>query len=143
MSSTSILGARVRQVDAFEKAIGSAVFAADISFPRMLMAKVVRSPIAHGIVRSVDVSRAAKVKGVRVIVTGRDAPYRYNLPLRDQPFLAIDRVRYVGEPVVAIAAEDEDVAEEAASLVKVDYEPYREDFDPELRRCRNVPLFSL
>jgi CO/xanthine dehydrogenase Mo-binding subunit len=140
MSSNTILGARIPQVDAFEKAVGQAVFTADISFPRMLMAKVVRSPIAHGILRNIDVSRALKVKGVRAIVTGADAPYRYNLPLRDQPFLAIERVRYVGEPVLAIAAEDEDVAEEAAGLVRVDYDPLPAVFDPELARAPGAPL---
>ena len=140
MSSSSILGARIPQVDALEKAVGQAIFTADISFPRMLMAKVVRSPIAHGIIRNIDVSRALKVKGVRAIVTGADAPYRYNLPLRDQPFLAIDRVRYVGEAVAAIAADDEDVAEEAAALVRVDYEPLPAVFDPELARAPGAPL---
>jgi CO/xanthine dehydrogenase Mo-binding subunit len=140
MSSSSILGARLPQVDALEKAVGQAVFAADISFPRMLMAKVVRSPIAHGIIRNIDVSRALKVKGVRTIVTGADAPYRYNLPLRDQPFLAIDRVRYVGEAVAAVAADDEDVAEEAAALVHVDYERLPAVFDPELARLPGAPL---
>ncbi len=140
MTSTSILGARVTQVDALEKVIGSAIFTADISFPRMLMAKVVRSPIAHGIIRTIDIRHAAKVKGVRAIVTGSDAPYRYNLPLRDQPFLAIDRVRYVGEPVVAVAAEDIDAAEEAASLVRVEYDPLPAVFDPEQARAPGAPL---
>ena len=54
MSSTQILGARIAQVDALEKAVGRAVFTADMSFPRMLMAKIVRSPIAHGILRNID-----------------------------------------------------------------------------------------
>jgi CO/xanthine dehydrogenase Mo-binding subunit len=140
MSSTQILGARIAQVDALEKAVGRAVFTADMSFPRMLMAKIVRSPIAHGILRNIDLSRAAKVKGVRAIVTGADMPYRYNLPLRDQPFLAIERVRYVGEAVAAIAAEDEDAAQEAASLVRVDYDPLPAVFDPELARLPGAPL---
>jgi CO/xanthine dehydrogenase Mo-binding subunit len=126
----SVVGARTLQVDAFEKAIGCATFTADLAFARMLMAKVVRSPVPHALIRNIDSSRARKVKGVRAIVTGNDAPYRYNLPLRDQPFVAIERVRYVGEPVVAIAAEDEDAAEEAARLVEVDYDPLPAIFDP-------------
>lgn len=129
-SSTKIVGTSVPQLDAHEKVVGRAMFTADFSFPRMLMASVVRSPIAHGILRNVDLSRAGKVPGVRAIVCGSDLPYRYNLPLRDQPFLAIERVRYVGEPVVAIAAEDEDAAREAASLVQVDYDPLPAVFDP-------------
>ncbi|MGZ8323313.1 MAG: hypothetical protein ACXW3N_09450 [Rhodoplanes sp.] len=76
-----------------EKAVGRATFTADIVPARMLTASVVRSPIAHGVLRHIDLSRARRAPGVRVIVTGNDVPYRYNLPLRDQPFLAIDRVR--------------------------------------------------
>ncbi|MFM0043061.1 MULTISPECIES: xanthine dehydrogenase family protein molybdopterin-binding subunit [Paraburkholderia] len=125
-----VIGKRTQQVDAFDKAVGRAIFAADISFPRMLMATVVRSPLAHAMIRKIDITRAQAVKGVRAIVTGKDVPYLYNIPLRDQPFLAIDRVRYVGEPVVAIAAEDEDAALEAASLVQVDYDPLPAIFDP-------------
>jgi carbon-monoxide dehydrogenase large subunit len=136
---TMILGARIPQVDAIEKVIGQAKFTADISFPHMLMAKIVRSPIAHGIIKNIDLGRALKVKGVRAIVTGKEAQYRYNLPLRDQPFIAIDRVRYVGEPVAAIAAEDEDVAAEAASLVHIDFEPLPAVFDPELARLADAP----
>jgi CO/xanthine dehydrogenase Mo-binding subunit len=118
------------QVDALEKVTGRAVFTADIAFARMLTARIVRSPIAHGVIRNIDVTRARQVRGVRAIVTGAEVPYRYNLPLRDQPFLAIDRVRYVGEPVVGIAAEDDDAAQEAASLVRVDYDPLPAVFDP-------------
>ncbi|WP_170984290.1 xanthine dehydrogenase family protein molybdopterin-binding subunit [Rhodoligotrophos defluvii] len=136
----SVVGQRVRQADILEKVMGRAVFTADLAFPRMLTAQVVRSPIAHGKIRHIDVSRAERVKGVRAIVRGSDAPYRYNLPLRDQPFLAIDRVRYVGEPVVGIAAEDEDAAREAASLIHVDYEPLPAVFDPEQARAPGAPL---
>ena len=140
MTNKGILGARIPQVDALEKAVGRAVFTADLSFPRMLTAKVVRSGVAHGILRNIDTSRAVKLKGVRAIVTGADAPYRYNLPLRDQPFLAIGRVRYIGEPVVAIAAEDSDTAEEAAALVQIDCDPLPAVFDPEQARLAGAPL---
>jgi CO/xanthine dehydrogenase Mo-binding subunit len=136
----SIVGSRTLQVDAFEKVVGRATFAADISFPRMLIASVVRSPVAHALVTKIDLSRAQKLKGVRAVVTGADTPYLYNLPLRDQPFLAIERVRYVGEPVVAIAAEDEDLAQEAASLVTVDYEPLPALFDPVEAMRPGAPL---
>ena len=136
----TIIGTPARQVDAFEKVVGRATFAADISFPRMLHAVVVRSPIAHGLIRKIDVSRARAVKGVRAIVSGSDVPYRYNLPLRDQPFLAIERVRYVGEPVVAIAAEDEDAARQAAALVNIDYAPLPAVFDPAQAMAPGAPL---
>lgn len=139
-SNPSIFGRPTRQVDALEKAVGRATFTADIVPARALTASVVRSPIAHGVLRHIDLSRARRPPGVRVIVTGNDVPYRYNLPLRDQPFLAIDRVRYVGEPVVAIAAEDADAAEEAARLVQVDYDPLPAVFDPVRAMAPGAPL---
>jgi carbon-monoxide dehydrogenase large subunit len=141
MSATSsIVGTSVRQVDALEKAVGRAIFTGDISLPRMLHAAIVRSPAAHAVLRKIDVTRAQGVKGVRAVVCGRDVPYRYNLPLRDQPFLAIDRVRYVGEPVVAIAAEDADAAHEAAGLVKIDYDELPALFDPPQAMASGAPL---
>jgi CO/xanthine dehydrogenase Mo-binding subunit len=117
------LGERVHRKDAFLKVTGSARFTADLAFPGMLVARIVRSPHAHARIASIDCSRASRVRGVRAVVTGEQAPWLYNLALRDQPFLATGRVRYAGEPVVAIAAEDEDSAAEAAALVQVDYEP--------------------
>jgi CO/xanthine dehydrogenase Mo-binding subunit len=126
----SVAGHSVRRLDAVEKVMGRATFAGDIQFPRMLHATVVRSPFAHARIRHIDVARARSVPGVRAIVTGADVPFRYNLPLRDQPFMAIDRVRYVGEPVVAIAADDADAAREAAALVDVEYEELPAVLDP-------------
>jgi carbon-monoxide dehydrogenase large subunit len=126
----SIAGHSVRRLDAVEKVMGGATFAGDIQLPRMLHATVVRSPFAHAKIRHIDVERTRKVPGVRAIVTGAEVPFRYNVPLRDQPFLAIDRVRYIGEPVVAIAADDADAAREAAALVHVEYEELPAVFDP-------------
>jgi CO/xanthine dehydrogenase Mo-binding subunit len=119
----SALGDRAHRKDALAKVTGAARFAADVVFPHELVARVVRSPLAHGRIVSIDVRRAARVPGVRAVITGVDAPWLYNLALRDQPPLASGRVRYVGEPVVALAAEAADAAAEAAALVEVEYEP--------------------
>ena len=135
----SIIGRSVRQVDGAEKLTGTAVFAGDVYLHGMLFAAVLRSPIAHGLIQRIDVSRAERVKGVKAVVTGNDCPFRYNPPLRDQPFLAIDRVRYVGEPVVAIAAEDEETARRAALLVEVDYEELPAVFDPLAAMSKEAP----
>ncbi|GBD14935.1 4-hydroxybenzoyl-CoA reductase subunit alpha [bacterium HR25] len=134
------VGKRVPRLDALEKVTGRALFTADIELPRMLVARVVRSPLAHALIKGIDVSAARRVAGVRAIVTGRDAPYLYNMALRDQPFLTIERVRYVGEPVVAIAAEDEDAAAEAAELVRVEYEPLPAVLDPFAAMRPEAPL---
>jgi CO/xanthine dehydrogenase Mo-binding subunit len=124
------LGERPPRKDALSKVTGAARFAADLVHPHELVAHVVRSPIAHGRIVSVDTARAARVAGVRAVITGADAPWLYNLALRDQPPLATHRVRYVGEPVVALAAEDPDSAAEAAGLVEVEYEPLPALLDP-------------
>ncbi|MDB5591527.1 xanthine dehydrogenase family protein molybdopterin-binding subunit [Enterovirga sp.] len=136
----NVIGRSPQQVDALEKVLGRATFAADISLPRMLHGAVARSPLAHATIRNIDLSAALRVKGVRAVVCGRDVPYRYNLPLRDQPFLAIDRVRYVGEPVAAVAAEDLDAAREAASLIRVEYEELPAVLDPAQAMLSGAPL---
>jgi CO/xanthine dehydrogenase Mo-binding subunit len=125
-----VVGQAVERTDGRAKVTGSAQFAADIPFARVLTACVVRSPIAHGLIRTIDVSGARELPGVRAVVTGEDVPFRYNLPLRDQPFLALNRVRYVGEPVVAVAADTPALAQEAASRVHVEYEPLEVVLDP-------------
>lgn len=138
--STQTIGKSIHRVDALEKVTGQAVFSVDLELPRMLVAKVVRSPIAHGRIVRIDTEAARRVPGVRVILTGKDVPYYYNLALRDQPFLAIDKVRYVGDPVVGIAADDEEAAEAAAECVQVEYEPLPAVFDPFAAMRPDAPL---
>ena len=128
--SPVVVGRSVPRLDGVEKVTGSAVFTADLDMPRMLIAKVLRSPVPHARIRRIDTSKAARLAGVHAIVTGPDYPYRYNIALRDQPFLAIDKVRYVGEPVVAVAAVDRDTAEDAIALIAVEYEELPALFDP-------------
>jgi CO/xanthine dehydrogenase Mo-binding subunit len=115
-------------LDARERVMGRVPYTIDIRVPGMLHAKLLRSVVAHGRIVRLDVSRARAVPGVAVVVTGADlaarsdiTPY-YGPIFRDQPILAIDRVRYVGEPVVAVAAVDLDVAQEALDLVEIEYE---------------------
>lgn len=119
------------RVDGLEKVTGAAKYAADFTRPGMLHAKVLRSPFPHARIVSIDASRARALPGVRVVLTGQDIPdCRVGRSMRDMPVLARERVRFVGEKVAAVAAEDQETAEEALDLIDVDYEELPAVFDP-------------
>ncbi len=119
---TAYVGTRAPRVDSVDKVTGGAVYANDLTMSGMLHGAVLRSPHPHARIVEIDVSRAQVAPGVEAVVTGRDFPRLFGSAIKDQPFLAIDRVRYVGEPVVAVAAATESQAQEALDLIKVDYE---------------------
>jgi CO/xanthine dehydrogenase Mo-binding subunit len=120
------VGLGVPRIDAGEKLSGQARFAGDVSVPRMLHGKVLRSHQAHARIRALRTEKAEAVPGVVAVLTGRDVldldPY-YGHLIRDRPILALDRVLFAGEPVAAVAAEDEATAESALRLIEVEYEP--------------------
>ncbi len=128
----SVIGKSIPRVDSRAKVTGEAVFTADIVLPKMLTAKVLRSPHPHARILNIDVSKARSLRGVYAVVTGRDTAgekwgvFRYT---RDQQLLCVDKVRYVGDEVAAVAAVDEDTALEAISLIKVEYEELPAVFD--------------
>ena len=128
----SAVGSDVPRVDGNAKVSGSAQYTADIELPGMLHAKALRSPHPHAKLVSVDVSKAAALPGVIAVVTRDDLeglnPY-YGAVVEDQPVLAIDRVRCVGDIVAAVAAEEREIAEEAVELIEVEYEPLPAVFD--------------
>lgn len=126
-----IIGKPVVQVDAVERVSGAAQFVADITLPGMLWGKVLRSPLPHARIAHIDVSRALRLPGVKAVVTAEDTPKtRFGPMVPDNTILAVDRVRFVGEEVAAVAAVDEDTAEEALELIRVDYEELPAVFDP-------------
>jgi carbon-monoxide dehydrogenase large subunit len=127
---TQYVGARISRVDAQDKVTGCAVYGFDIDLPGMLYGATLRSPLPHARIVDIDVSKAMKAPGVRAVVAGRDFPFTYGGAVKDQPFLAIDRVRYVGEPVAAVAAETELAAYEALQEIRVRYEELPALFDP-------------
>ncbi len=120
----SIVGQPFRRVDGRSKVTGATRFADDLSFPRLAFLKLVRSTVPHGRIRDIDLGAAEKVPGVLGFLTGRDLPTTFGiLPVsQDEHPLALERVRHVGDPVVAVAATSEDAAQEAALAVRVDYE---------------------
>ena len=112
MPECRTIGKSATRVDALQKVTGTAFYVDDLKLPGMLYGKALRSPVPHALIKEIDVSQAYHVPGVKVVVTGRDFPYRQGLLIQDEPFLAIERVRYVGEALAAVAATTEDAARE-------------------------------
>jgi 4-hydroxybenzoyl-CoA reductase alpha subunit len=138
-----VIGQPTPKKDGPHKVLGRAEYADDLSMPGMLHGKLLRNPHPHARITRIDTSRAEKLQGVRAVITGKDFPgIKYgNLPqTRDYLPLAIDTVRYVGEEVAAVAAIDEDTAEEALDLIEVEYEPLPAVFDPEEAMRSSAPL---
>ena len=148
------IGVSVPRVDGVKKVTGAAKYVGDMKWPRMLYAKCVKSPYAHAKIVSIDVSAAKALKGVHDVITGDYYTKRGGLYLEDKNFLAVNTVKFYGEPVVAIAAETPEIAEEACDLVKVEYEPLpvinnpmegmAKDavlIHPELHTYKVVPIF--
>src|SRR5262245_5751246 len=120
----SVVGQPLPKVDAAAKVTGQTIFADDLVLPRMAYARLLRSPHPHARIRSIDVSRAAAHPGVLATLVGSELPIPFGiLPVsQDEHALAVDKVRFVGDPVAAVAAVDEEAAEEALKLIAVDYE---------------------
>ena len=148
------VGVSVPRVDGVKKVTGAAKYVGDMKWPRMLYAKCVKSPYAHAKIVSIDVSAAKALKGVHDVITGDYYTKRGGLYLEDKNFLAVNTVKFYGEPVVAVAAETPEIAEEACELVKVEYEPLpvinnpmegmAKDailIHPELHTYKVVPIF--
>ncbi len=139
-----VIGKSVPKRDGKVKATGEAKFGADFSLPGMLYGRLLRNgQHPHARILNIDASKAEKLKGVRAVVTGKDFPgilYGNFGHTRDYLPLAIDRVRYLGEEVAAVAADNEDIAQEAIGLIEVEYEPLPAVFDPEEAMKEGAPL---
>ncbi len=120
-----VIGRPRRRVDGRAKVVGQTRFADDIMLPRMLHAKLLRSPHPHAVIESIDTSQAQAHPGVHLVLTGKDFPITFGiLPVtQDEYPLAPERVRYVGDPVAAVIAKDEQTATEALDLIDVKYRP--------------------
>ena len=135
MGGLSIVGKSVPRVDALEKVTGRAKYCTDLEFPRMLHAKVLRSQYPHANILTIDTSLAEKLPGVRAVITAADYNKEkvavYPLLGKQTYPLAVDKVRFVGDDVAAVAADDELTAEEALGLIRVEYEELPAVLDPE------------
>jgi CO/xanthine dehydrogenase Mo-binding subunit len=132
---------QARRFDSVPKVTGEFAYSSDLHAAGMLWGHTVRSPHAHARVVSVDVSQALALPGVHAVLTHEDVPgaKTYGLEFADQPVLAIDRVRYYGEAVAIVAADEPEQARRAAAAVRVDYEPLEPVTDPE-RATEMEPL---
>jgi CO/xanthine dehydrogenase Mo-binding subunit len=130
-SSKQVVGNPTPRVEGELKVSGHAKYAVDITLPGMLWGKLLRSPIASAKIKRIDISKAAALPGVHGIVTGQDcAGLKIGRRLYDMPILADGEVRFVGEKVAAVAADDEIIAEEAVNLIEVEYEETEPLLDP-------------
>jgi len=122
-----VVGKALRKVDATAKVTGATKFADDLFLPRMLYAKLLRSPHPHARIVSIDTTRAAALPGVKAVLTGKDLPIPFGiLPVsQDEHALALEKVRFVGDPVAAIAATSEEAAAAALGRIAVQYQPLR------------------
>ncbi len=120
----AVIGKPYPKVDGLAKCTGQAKYADDLFLPRMLCGKLLRSTQPHARILSIDMSRAEKLPGVYAIITGKDLPIKFGImPVsQDEHALALEKVRYVGDPVAAVAAVDEETAEKACELIEVHYE---------------------
>src|SRR5882672_2137894 len=126
-SGRRIIGKALRKVDAVAKVTGATRFADDLAFPRMLYCKLLRSTEPHARIVSIDVTAAKQLDGVQAVLTGRDLPIPFGiLPVsQDEHTLCVDKVRFIGDPVAAVAATSEEAATAATDLIRVDYEPLK------------------
>lgn len=136
MKKFTVINTPVHNIDGVAKVTGRAIYTFDVKLPGMLYGKILRSPYPHAKIKSIDTSRAEKLAGVKGVVTGKDTLgikqgiWRRFKELCDEEILAREKVRYIGEPVAAVAAVDEDTAEEALDLIEVEYEPLPAVFEP-------------
>lgn len=139
-NTCSYIGNPVPRVDGLEKITGQARYTVDLDLPGMLHGAVLRSPFAHARILRIDATEARRMAGVRAVVTAADFPYTFGGPLKDQPFFAQERARYVGEPVAAVAAETEWQAQQAARRIEVAYDELPAVFDPREALLEGAPV---
>lgn len=137
------VGKSLPRVNGREKVSGQAVYVSDMKLPGMLHGKILRSPWPHARILSIDVSRARKLRGVKAVITGKDIPdvmFGVAPPIADKRALALDKVRFIGDEVAAVAAVDEDATQEALELIKVKYQPLEAVFEPEKAMQEGAPI---
>lgn len=146
-AETFVVGYGVPRLDGPDKVTGRAVYGVDVSMPGMLIGKILRSPLPHALIRGIDTSRARLVPGVRAVITAADTPkipygfFRHQNPAyADKLPLESEKVRFVGDEVAAVAAEDEAAALEALDLIEVDYMELSAVFTPDEAIVVGAPL---
>ena len=141
MADYRVVGQPVPRTDGVEKVTGTARFTADVQLPGTLWARALRSPFPHARIVRIDTTRALAFPGVHAVLTGEDVRgVLYSKGLRDVTPLAVDRVRFAGERVAAVAAHDLDTAKRAVDLIDVEYEELPAVLDPESALRDDAPI---
>ncbi len=142
MPELQYIGKPAARVDALEKVLGTARYVGDMRLPGMLLGRALRSTLPHARIARLDVTPALKVPGVRAAITCGDfaGHGRFGYPVEDMYMLAYQRVRYVGDAIAALAAEDEDALQAGLEAILLDLEPLPGVFDPELALDPHAPL---
>ncbi|MSQ13791.1 MAG: xanthine dehydrogenase family protein molybdopterin-binding subunit [Dehalococcoidia bacterium] len=141
MTTFTTIGRTLPRLEGLDKVTGKTRYTADVSLPGTLWAQVLRSPHPHARIVRIDASGAWDVPGVRAVLTAADLPQALvGRRLRDMPVLARDKVRFIGEKVAAVAAEDSDAAEDALHRIRVEYEELPAVFDPQEAASPDAPL---
>ena len=137
----NMIGKSIPRLEGEEKCSGRAVYTDDMTLPGMLHGALLASPYPHARILSYDISNAKALPGVKAVLTGEDFGQHFTGPvLKDQTPLAVGKVRYVGEPVCAVAAVDIKTAREALLLIEVEYEELQAVFDPEEALQADAPV---
>ena len=141
MATYHVIGQPIPRVDGAVKTTGHARYAADVSLPGTLWGKSLHSPYAHARIIRIATTAAQQVPGVHAVITGADVRGGlWGRAVKDVPVLAYDRVRFVGERVAAVAAEDEDIAQSALDLIEVEYEELPAVFEPHAALQDDAPI---
>ena len=141
-SSPRAIGTPVPRYDGVDKATGAAKYTADVKLDGILVGKVLRSPWPHARIARIDVSKAKELFGVHAVLTGDDTfpGARFGRAIVDTPVLAQGVVRFVGEPVAAVAAVDKETALAALELIEVDFQELPAVFTPEAAMAPGAPI---
>ncbi len=140
---TSIVGQNLHRIDSQEKVTGRGIYTGDIKLPGMLYGKVLRSPLPHARIRRIAAQEAASMSGVLAVLTRENLPMvfpSYGSYVKDQPIVALEKVRYSGDVVAAVAATEEQIAEEALKRIEVDYEELPAVYTVEESLATGAPL---
>ncbi|UCG66735.1 MAG: xanthine dehydrogenase family protein [Deltaproteobacteria bacterium] len=140
MRQVEVVGRNVARIDAQSKVAGKAIYANDLNFNNMIYGKVLRSPLPRARIKGIDISEVKNLPGITILM-GKDIPGRnaVGVMIADQPVLADEEVKYVGEGVVLVGGNSEQAAEDAIELIKVDYEPLEPILDPLEATAKDAP----
>ena len=139
----SEIGKSIKRVGVEDRVCGAIKFAADLKFANVLHVKLVRLPVSHARILNIDTTAAYQIEGVKYVLTDKDFPQpvpRFGPFINDQPIIATEEVKFFGEPVAAVVADSEEIAEQAADLVKVEYEELKGVYTLEQALDHDAPL---